>query len=83
MRKNNQQYDLRRAVLFVEACEKGVARQRQLIARLIGRGQSTRDAKIALAEMEQRLLALRNYHEVLQSLHETYMPAITGERMVD
>jgi hypothetical protein len=70
MRRSNRHNDLRRAVLFVKAGEERVARQKRIIARLVNQKRSAEHAKIALADMEQNLLAVRNYHEVLQTLLE-------------
>jgi hypothetical protein len=68
MRNNRNDNDIRRAGLFVTACERGVARQRQLIDKLIAKGRSTKQAKEVLATMEKTLLEMRNYREVLESL---------------
>lgn len=70
VRNNNKHYDLHRAALFVDVCERGVARQRQLIAKLIAKGRPLREAKQILIAKEQTLLELRNYRDLLRTLQE-------------
>jgi len=68
MRQHRKENDLRLGLRFIEEGEIRVLQQRQLIARLKKKGQSTDQAEAALKGFERSLLQLRNHLEIMQEL---------------
>jgi hypothetical protein len=66
--KQHHESGLEASLSFIAAGERRVSRQKQLVARLKGAGESTVGAEAELARFETTLSRLRNHLDIMREL---------------
>ena len=79
MKYRRQFNDLQSGLRFISDAEQRIQQQKQIIAQLKRKGQSTSQAEALLLAYERSLLQLRNHWDVMQELMKPDMAPVQSD----